>query len=409
MIPTVVLRPGAERRVARGHAWVFSNELHSPVTELPPGGAVAVRDARGRFLGLGHANPSSLIAVRILSRDPRDDLDGVDFYAGRIQAAWQARRLLLPGRDSVRVVAGDADLLSGLVVDRYAPADGGDSAAGGAGAILSVQLTSLGMELRRDLLAQALQRVLSPAGAVLRGDVSVRALEGLPQQVEDWFGAVPAQVIIAEGTARFRVDPRQGQKTGFFLDQVDNRAWGAARASGARVLDAYAHTGAWAIQALLAGASSAVALDVSERACAMISAHAADNGLSDRLQVLQGDARQVLGELAARGERFDLVFLDPPAFAKTRKAAAPALKAYRQVNRLGMALVKPGGLLFTSSCSHHIHEERFLDEVAHAAHDLGRPARIVRRGEQAPDHPVHPAMPETRYLKHLVLHLGDAS
>jgi 23S rRNA (cytosine1962-C5)-methyltransferase len=213
MIPTAVLRPGAERRVARGHAWVFSNELHSPVTELPPGGAVAVRDARGRFLGLGHANPASLIAVRILSRDPRDDLDGVDFYAARIAAAWQARRLLLPGRDSVRVVAGDADLLSGLVVDRYAD-------TGGAGAILSVQLTSLGMEARRDLLAQALQRVLAPAGAVLRGDVSVRALEGLPQQVEDWFGAVPTQVIIAEGAARFRVDPRQGQKTGFFLDQV---------------------------------------------------------------------------------------------------------------------------------------------------------------------------------------------
>ena len=405
MIPTAVLRLGAERRVASGHAWVFSNELHSPVTDLPPGGAVAVRDARGRFLGLGHANPASLIAVRILSRDPRDDLDSVDFYAERLAQAWQARRLLLPGRESLRVVAGDADGLSGLVVDRYAPA----GAEQGDGAVLSVQLTSLGMERRRELLAQALQRVLSPAGAILRGDVSVRSLEGLPQQVEDWFGAVPEQVLIAEGPARFRVDPRQGQKTGFFLDQVDNRAWAAARAGGARVLDVYAHTGAWAVQALLAGASSAVAIDASDRACAMIQAHARDNGLADRLQVIQGDARVALQELAARGERFDLVSLDPPAFAKTRKAAAPALKAYRQVNRLGMALVRPGGLLFTSSCSHHIHEERFQEQVALAAQDLGRPARIVRRGEQGPDHPVHPAMPETRYLKHLVLHLEQGA
>ena len=399
MTPTVLLRPGAERRVSQGHTWVFANELASPVKDLPPGGAVAVRDARGRFVGLGHANPASLIAVRLLSRDPGVDLDAPAFYAERIAQAWQARRQVLPARDSVRVVAGDADGLSGLVVDRYAPADGGPP-------LLSVQLTSLGMESRRALLAQALAEVLGPAGAVLRNDVGVRALEGLPEEVVDWFGQVPDEVVIAEGPARFRVDLRRGQKTGFFLDQVENRAWGTARARGARVLDAYAHTGAWAVQALLAGAASATALDVSERATALIQAHGRDNGVSDRLEVVQGDAREALSAMAARGLAFDLVFLDPPAFAKTRKKAAVALKAYRQVNRLGIALVKPGGLLFTSSCSHHIHEDRFLDEVAAAARDLGRMARIVRRGEQAPDHPVHPAMPETRYLKHLVLQLG---
>jgi len=397
----VHLAPGRDRRVAQGHAWVFANELATPVRELVPGAAVEVRDARGRFLGRGHGNPASLIAVRILSRDPAADLDDADFYADRIAQAWQARRAVLPGRESLRVVAGDADLLGGVVVDRYAPVGGGP-------ALLSVQLTSLGMDQRRPLLAQALTRVLAPGGIILRNDVGVRALEGLEQGVEDWLGEVPGEVAIAEGAARFRVDLRHGQKTGFFLDQVENRAWSLPRVGGARVLDAYAHTGAWAIQALLHGASAATALDVSERACAQITLHGQDNGVAERLTVIQDDARQALRELAARGERFEVVFLDPPAFAKTRKKAAVALKAYREINRLGMALVAPGGLLFTSSCSHHIHEERFQDEVAQAARDLGRLARIVRRGEQAPDHPVHPAMPETRYLKHLVLQLGGA-
>ncbi|NOY27413.1 MAG: class I SAM-dependent rRNA methyltransferase [Oligoflexia bacterium] len=398
---TVVLRPGHERRVAGGHAWVFANELSTPVKGLPPGGSVTLVDARGRFIGRGHANPASLIAVRILSRDPAADLDSVEFYAQRLSQALEARRVALPGRMTFRAAAGDADGLSGLIVDRYAPVDGGPP-------VLSVQLTSLGMDQRRELLAQALSDLHQPAGAILRNDVGVRALEGLAVGVEEWFGTVPETVSIAEGPARFRVDLRHGQKTGFFLDQVDNRAWAAARCSGRRVLDGYAHTGAWAVQALLAGATTAVALDVSRRACDLIDQHGRDNGVADRLSVICGDGPQHLAAMAHDGQRFDMVFLDPPAFAKTRKKAAGALKAYRKLNRLGMQLVAPGGLLFTSSCSHHIQEDRFVDELAHAARDLGRLARIVRRGQQGPDHPVHPAMPQTRYLKHLVVQLGGA-
>ncbi len=392
---TVALRPGGERRVSRGHAWVFADELAVQARQLPPGGVVSVVDARGRFIGQGLANPASLIAIRLLSRDRSDDLDSVGFYEQRLAQAWRARAAVLPGRQSVRVVSGDGDGLSGLVLDRYQPLEGG-------GPIVVAQLTSLGLDQRRELLQQAVQAVLSPAGGVLRNDLSVRALEGLPQQVETWFGEVPAELSIAEGAARFRVDPFHGQKTGFFLDQVENRAWGAARCGGCRVLDAYAHTGAWAVQALLAGASSAVAVDSSPRAAELIARHGQDNGLGERLRVIQGDARQVMETMAREGQRFERVMIDPPAFAKSRKDAGAALRGYRQVNRLALQLVTPGGLLFSSSCSHHIEEERFLGEILIAAAELGLSLRLVRRGEQGPDHPVHPSMPETRYLKHLV-------
>lgn len=400
MSTVVALHPGRERRVAQGHAWVFADELAVQARTLPPGGVVSVVDARGRFIGQGLANPSSLIAVRLLSRDRRDDLDSAEFYERRLAQAWRARQAVLPGRENLRVVSGDGDGLSGLVLDRYQPVEGGPP-------VVVAQLTSLGMDQRRGLLGAAVQAVLSPGGGLLRNDLSVRSLEGLPQEVEPWFGEVPAELQIAEGPARFRVEPYLGQKTGFFLDQVDNRAWGAARCGGCRVLDTYAHTGAWAVQALLAGAQEAVAVDSSPRAAELIRRHGQDNGLGEALRVVQGDARVVMEQLAREGQRFDRVMVDPPAFAKSRKDAGAALRGYRQVNRLALQLVEPGGLLFSSSCSHHIEEERFLDEILVAGAELGRTLRLVRRGEQGPDHPVHPRMPETRYLKHLVFRVED--
>lgn len=391
----VRLRPGRHRRVEAGHGWVFADELEEPARQLPAGGVVAVEDARGRFLGLGHANPSSLIAVRLLSRDPSADLDGLAFYRQAIERAWRRRRAVLPERESVRVVAGDADGLGGLVLDRYQPDDGGP-------AVVVAQLTSLGMDRRRDLLTAAVREVLAPGSGVLRNDPSVRTLEGLPLEVEPWFGQPPSELRIQEGRARFLVEPMEGQKTGFFLDQVENRAWASPRFHGQTVLDAYAHTGAWAVQAALHGAERAVAIDSSPRACELMTRHGRLHALDGRYAVVQGDAREVMAELARQGQRFSRVLVDPPAFARSRKTAGAALRAYRQVNRLALALVEDGGLLFSSSCSHHIDEDRFLEEIQQAAASLHRRLALVRRGEQGPDHPVHPAMPETRYLKHLV-------
>lgn len=392
---SIRLKPGHDRRIRAGHAWVFSNEIADDVRALQPGGVVDLLDASGAFLGRGTGNPASLISVRLLSRDRRDDLDSVDFYADRIKGAAALRARLLPDRDSCRIVCGEADFLPGLVVDRY---DG----------VLAVQLLTVGMESRRALLAEALQRALAPRGAVLRNEASVRLLEGLPQEAGPWFGEVPERVAfdagLLPGGARLRLwaDVSGGQKTGAFFDQAENRAFAARVVAGARVLDVYANTGGWAVAALVAGAASAEAVEVNPRTCEIIAANAALNGVQDRLTVTAADARARLGALAAAGARFDAVFLDPPAFAKTKKKAGVALHAYKDVNRLAMEVLAPGGLLFTSSCSYHILEERFLEAVTRAAAGARRALRQVRRGEQSPDHPVIPAMPETRYLKHLV-------
>ena len=375
-----------------GHPWIFSNEIADDVSRLEPGGAVDVLDAAGRFLGRGYANPASLISVRVLTRDPADDIDHADFYVDRIKAALRLREVMVPGRRAYRLIASEADFLPGLVVDRFED-------------VLAVQIHTLGIERRAELVREALVSVLAPLGAALRNDASVRLLEGLTQESRLWFGEVPERVPFVAGHVHGRplalyADVLGGQKTGFFFDQAENRAFAAARSAGMKVLDVYANTGAWAVGAMLGGAEDALAIEVNPRTVELIQANAALNGLSVR--TVAADAREHMAALARSGERFDAVFLDPPAFAKNRKKAGIALHAYREVNRQAMALLHPGGLLYTSSCSFHILEERFTFEIQAAARQCGRELRQVRRGEQAPDHPVLPAIPESRYLKHHV-------
>jgi 23S rRNA (cytosine1962-C5)-methyltransferase len=373
-----------------GHPWVFANEIvDPPVAALPPGAAVEVVDPSGRVLGRGYCNPHSLITIRIVTRG-EGDLDTPKLYRERFAAALALRERVLPGRRSYRLVAGEADGLPGLLVDRYED-------------ILVVQITTLGMDVRRDLLREALVDVLAPRGIVLRTDVGARELEGLPLgESEVWFGDVPAKVPFEENGVRFQADPLSGQKTGFFFDQAENRLFGAARCKGRRVLDVYAHTGAWALHALVAGATDAVAIDASGPACALIADNAALNGVSDRIRVMQQDARDAMEALYEAGERFDVVCIDPPAFAKTRKKAGIALGAYKGVNAQATRLLAPGGLLFSSSCSHHVLPERFEESVLAGIRQAGRAAVLLRRGGQAPDHPILPHVPETEYLKHLV-------
>ncbi|MFM2245916.1 MAG: hypothetical protein RL071_1990 [Pseudomonadota bacterium] len=386
------LRAGAEQRVAGGHCWVFSNELAGHARDLPVGGAVDVLDARGRFLGRGTANPHSLIAVRILTRRPDEDIDSVGFYTARIAEAQALRARLLPGRSSYRLVSSEGDGLPGLIVDRFAD-------------VLAVQLGTVGMELRKPLLEAALRAATTATAAVLRNEAPSRSLEGLPRVSAPWFGPIPDRVLLEEGGVQLWADVVGGQKTGFFFDQAENRAFSHSRVAGCSTLDVYANTGAWGLGALVHGARSCAFVEINPATSALIAANAAQNGVADRAEVHTGDARAVMEDLRAQGARYDVVFLDPPAFAKTRAKAPVALRAYAQINALAMQLVAPGGLLFTSSCSYHVHEERFLDAVREAARLAGRRVRVVRRGEQAPDHPVDPAVPESRYLKHLVLYL----
>jgi len=376
-------------RLRPGHPWIFANDvLDPPVARLEPGGAVTVVDERGRPRGVGYANPHSLITIRMVAREPVD-LDDAAFWAARLERAWTWRQRALPGRASMRVCAGEADGVPGLVVDRYED-------------VLVAQITTLGMERRREALVRALREVHTPRGIVARDDASARRLEGLAGEAQVAWGEVPDQVEFEENGVRLGTDVLRGQKTGFFFDQAENRSFLRARARDATVLDVYANVGGWALAALAGGAREAVAVDSSASAVALILANGARNGTSDRLQAVEADARTWMAEAARQGRRFDRVCVDPPAFAKNRKSAGAALGAYKAVNALAAALVAPGGLLFTSSCSHHIEPDRFEDAVEGGLRSAGRTALLIRRGGQAPDHPILPGMRETAYLKHLV-------
>ncbi|MCB9681953.1 MAG: class I SAM-dependent rRNA methyltransferase [Alphaproteobacteria bacterium] len=385
-VHVVKLHPKRDKRVAMGHPWVFSNEIDGDITAIPAGGAVDVLDSKGKFLGRGYGNPHSLIAVRILSRRRKEDVDSVPFFAQRLRDALALREAVYPGRRSLRLVFGEADGLAGLVVDRYDD-------------VLAVQISTLGMEVRKPLLEQALQQVFAPRAAVLRNEARVRQLEGLPQHRDAWFGDVPDEVTFDEGGLTFRLPPLGGQKTGHFFDQFDNKRYAASLCRGRTVLDVYANTGGWALHALQAGATHATTVDSDAANAQLAARNAMANGFAEQLTAVCDEGKKTLQGMVAEGRRFGAVVLDPPAFAKTRKTAGSALRGYREINTLGLMLVQEGGFLFTSSCSFHILEDRFLDEVVQAAREAGRQLQLVRRGGQSADHPVLPGVPETQYLK----------
>jgi 23S rRNA (cytosine1962-C5)-methyltransferase len=388
-IPRLTLRPKREGRVSRGHPWIFSNELEPGFADLPPGAVVDVFAARGAFVGRGLLSPNSLITVRLMSRARHDDLDSPLFYAMRLREALAYRQAVHPERQSCRLVHAEGDFLPGLIVDRF-----GDH--------LAVQVNTVGLEQRLDVLRTAIEEVLAPAGAVFRNDNRVRELEGLEQGRSVWFGDVPEHVDIDEYGVTFRVPLLGGQKTGHFFDQAFNRLAAGRLAADRTVLDVYANTGGFGLQCLAHGAREVLFVEKSEPTAEACGLNAEINDVADRATVVATEATKFLEHLVAQGERFDLVCIDPPAFAKSKKTAGAALRGYARVNALAMTLVRPGGFLITSSCSHHVHEDRFLEALTKASTMAERPIRLVRRGEQAPDHPVLPAVPETRYLKHVV-------
>jgi 23S rRNA (cytosine1962-C5)-methyltransferase len=386
--PSVILRAGRDARVRAGHLWVYGTDIDRTAGRLRDGDAVVVRAASGAPLGTGLVNSRSAIAVRLLS----DGVRAIDerFIAERLQAAIELReRIRSPGAPC-RLVYSEADGLPGLIVDRYAD-------------LLVLQTLTLGMDLRKAQLVRLLAEMLHPRGIYERNDPAVRRLEGLPGQTGWLLGGGGTEVEIEEAGARFAVDVARGQKTGFFLDQRENRLRAAALlAPGARVLDAFAYTGAWGIQAVLGGAEAVVGIEISAGAAALAERNAALNGCAPRCRWLCENAFDALRRMAAAGPAFDLAVLDPPAFVKTRAALARGLAGYKEINLRALRVLRRGGWLVSCSCSFHVDEPTLISVVWEAARDAGRKVRIIESRSQAPDHPVHPAMPETRYLKCLI-------
>lgn len=388
----IALKPGHDRRAKAGHPWIFSNEIQDVLKGCAPGDLVEVMDDRGRFLGRGYFNPHSLIAVRLLTHQP-EEIDA-DFFRRRILRAWRYRQRVCPGEEALRAVYSESDGLPGLIVDRY-------------GEYLAVQLLTLGMEVRRGVILPALEEIFHPRAIVLRNDAPVRRLEGLGLEKGVAAGTLEGPVTIEEGGVSFRVDLLEGQKTGFFFDQRENRLRLRRYVAGARILDGFCYSGAWALQALRGGATEALGIDASARALDWAEENGRLNGVEDRCRFQRADLFERLKAMAEAGERFDGVILDPPALAESRKTLPTSLKGYEKINSYAMKLLGSEGFLVTCSCSYHLSREMFVGVVARAARKARKSIRIMEYGQQAPDHPVLPAVPETEYLKCLFLEVRD--
>ncbi len=382
---TLRLKRGEERRIVAGHPWVFSNEVadETPLRAFAPGAHARVESHRGQFLGHAYVNPHALICARIMSRDPGRPIDA-SLIEARLRSALRLRERLYR-EPYYRLVFGESDGLPGLVLDRF-------------GDVLVGQIATVGMEALRGTLEAVVREQLAPAGLFWKNDSGARALEALPRTAETAFGTIADPLTVREAGLTFSTPLATGQKTGWFYDQCANRARLARYlVPGARVLDVCGYVGAWSVGALAAGASSAVCVDASEHALEFVERNAQANGVS--VQTMRADAFDALTALRERGERFDVVVLDPPAFIKRKKDLPRGQAAYRKLNQLALGVLAEEGLLVSCSCSYHLTEAALLETVQAAARHSGREAQILEAGGQSPDHPIHPAIPETRYLK----------
>jgi len=387
-LPRLALKKNQDRRVRGGHPWIFSNEVAGVDDAPEDGGLVDVFDSRGAFLGRAYYNRRSLICARLLTRG-RDDID-LDFFVRRLERAVQYRRTVLPDTEAVRLVHGESDQLPGLVVDRY-------------GEWLAVQVLTLGMEVRSELVRKALEQVVAPRGAVKVADSPLRKLEGLSLERDLWWGEVPERAEISLSGFQVEVDLRHGQKTGLFLDQRENRKLAESLASGRRVLDLFCYQGEWAMHAARGGAGEVMAVDSSAPALAAARRNAERNGLAERLSFIEGNVFDTARSLERQGERFGLVVLDPPALIKSKSHIAAGARAYRELNRAAMAMLQEGGILISCSCSHQLEDPLFEQVLRESARAARRPFRVLDWRGEGPDHPRLLAVAETHYLKCAVL------
>jgi 23S rRNA (cytosine1962-C5)-methyltransferase len=436
----IIMKPGEDRRIALGHPWVYDNEVaqiligfgpQTAAAELEPGEIADVESSNKKYLGRAFANPNSKIIARIYS--PSKESVDKGFFKRRIREALLRRQsagskpVYDLRRESVRMLFAEADLLPGLIIDRFIgwplekleaavterplTFEAAEAALGPPQSWLSIQFLSYGIDMRRDLILEAIEEVLAapllvgeeplgaPAGIIERS-AQVRELEGLPLSEGLIKGAFPqGGLVIFENGLPFAVNLEEGQKTGHYLDQRDNRRLAAAYAKGAKVLDACAYTGGFAIHALRAGAASAICVDVSSSALEMAQKNAALNGVSEKITTVNSDVFEYLRGAERRKERFDFVILDPPAFAKTHSSLNDALRGYKEINLRALNILNGGGMLVSCSCSQALDEERFRRMIAEAAADAERRLFELDLRRQGPDHPVLAGYGESLYLK----------
>ncbi|MEL7896370.1 class I SAM-dependent rRNA methyltransferase [Vreelandella neptunia] len=383
------LNKNADRRLKAGHLWIYSNEVdikETPLKNFAAGETALVEASNGKVMAVAYVNPHSLIAARIMSRDPEMRLDR-SLFVHRFNQALALRQRLY-AQPFYRLIHGEGDLLPGLVIDRF-------------GDVLVVQLNTAGMQALADEIVDALEKVIKPEVIVFRNDTGGRRQEGLEAHVDVIKGTLPDEVVLEENGARFVVPVLNGQKTGWFFDHRVNREWINRNVEGKRVLDVFSYVGGWGVQAAVHGAKEVLCLDSSGPALDQVARNAELNGVQEKVAVSEGDAFEALAALKAEGEEFDVVILDPPAFIKKRKDIPNGERAYARLNREAMRLLGRDGLLMSASCSMHLAPERLMDVVRGAVRHQDRHGQVIFQGHQGPDHPVHPAIPETSYLKAL--------
>ncbi len=381
----VILKKREDARLLAGHQWIFSNEIAILNGAPLAGDIVEIQNYDRRFLGLGFYNPHSLISVRFLTSQQEEISSG--FFQRRITDALNLRKQLFPESESYRLVNGESDFLPGLVIDKY-------------NEYLSIQTLSCGMDRRLTEICDVLESMLHPKAIVERNDTPLRTLEHLEEKKGTLRG-VAEHTIVTEYGAKFNVDLMKGQKTGFFLDQRENRKTVRDYVRGGDVLDCFCNEGGFAINAALGGAKNVVAIDSSDIAIERGRVNSVINQ-KDNIEFIQSDVFDVLKEYSSQKKKFNVVILDPPSFTRSRKNVKSALKGYKAINGLAISIINEGGFLITASCSHHITEEAFLETVDESSRKSGRKLRLLELSGASPDHPVLVSMPETKYLKFAV-------
>jgi len=392
-LPELRLKKNEDRRLRAGHAWVYSNEVdtkQTPLKEFSVGQWCHVTNSRGRILGTAYVNPNTLICARLVSRFEKKTLT-LNILKQKIQQALTLREKLF-SVPCYRLIFGESDALPGLVVDRYYD-------------ILVVQITTAGMDNIKNDIIEALSDVINPETVLLRNDSRSRELEGLELYSKTVLGNLPDLVELEENDTRFVTSLERGQKTGWFYDHRLNRHRMQQYVKNKRVLDVFSYVGGWGVQALQAGAKEVTCVDSSAFALDLARQSAALNNKEKNFSTLEGDAFEVLKSLAEEGQKFDVVILDPPAFVKRRKDLKEGGLAYRRVNRLAMNLIKHEGILVSASCSYHLGHEQLLNEIRQASYLANIECQVLEQGHQGPDHPIHPAMKETDYLKSYICHI----
>ncbi|WP_163328318.1 class I SAM-dependent rRNA methyltransferase [Desulfurobacterium thermolithotrophum] len=385
----VSIKRGREKRIKGFHPWVYKNDILSFSRRPKPGELCVVRDYKGAFLAKGYINPDSYIAIRILTYRKDEELD-LKFFIKRISEALEYRKGIVPSDSTgFRLIHSEADYLPGLIVDYY-------------NGYLVVQITTLGMEVLKDKVVQALIEIVKPKGIYEKSTVQVRELEGLPLVEQSLYGEIPEKVVITENGIKFNVQIIGGQKTGYFLDQRENKLLFAKEfvKEGDRVLDAFCHLGGFGIHAAVIGkAKEVVAVDSSQLALDLAKENAKLNGVADKFQFVKGDAFKVLKRMQQEGEKFDSIVIDPPAFAKSKTVVEQAKRGYKELFLRGLKMLKPGGNIVVCSCSHHITPPILEEILLSAAYDTRTPLKVLYTTYQAKDHPFVLQIPESRYLK----------